>query len=74
MAHKHKLSNDATTNPSRRACQASPEHEEDEATEPGPTDTEDKNPVDPGVAYQEMKALGDADRKVHVHCSSRIPI
>lgn len=74
MAHKRKLSNDATANPSRRARQASPEHEEAEATDPGPTDTENENPVDPGVSYQETKALGDADREVRVHRSSRIPI
>lgn len=65
MALKRKPSNDAIGNPSRRARRASPEHEE-EATEPDPTDTEDEDPLDPGVAYQETKALGDADREVRV--------
>jgi len=70
MALKRKLSNTATANPSCRACQASPRHEEDKATEPEPTDTEDDDLVDPEVAYEEMKALGNADREVCVHCSS----
>ena len=75
MALKCKPSNSASTNPSCCACQASPEHEEDKATEPKPTDTEDfqdNDPVDPEIAYKETKALGDADYKVCVHCSSQV--
>ena len=70
MALKCKLSNTATANPSCCAHQASPGHKEDKATEPEPTNTEDDDPVDPEVAYEEMKALGDADHEVCVHCSS----
>jgi len=75
MALKCKLSNSASTNPSHCACQASPEHEEDKATEPEPTNTkdfQDNNLVDPEIAYEETKALGDADHKVCVHCSSQV--
>jgi len=75
MALKRKPSDSASTNPSRRACQASPKHKEDKATEPKPTDTkdfQDNNPVDPEIAYEETKALGDADCKVCIHCSSRV--
>jgi len=75
MALKHKLSDSASTNPSCCARQASPEHKEDKATEPKPTDTEDfqdNDLVDPEIAYEKMKALGDADRKVCVHCSSQV--
>jgi len=73
MALKRKLSDSASTNPSCCARQASPKHEEDKATEPEPTDTkdfQDNDLVDPEIAYEETKALGDADRKVCVHCSS----
>jgi len=75
MARKCKLSDSASTNPPCRAHQASPEHEEDNATEPEPTDTEDvqdNDPVNPEIAYEEMKALGDADHKVCVQCSSQV--
>jgi len=75
MAWKRKPSDSASTNPPRRARQASPEHEEDKATEPEPTDTEDvqdNDPVDPEIAYEETKALGDADHKVCVQCSSQV--
>jgi len=75
MARKRKPSDSASTNPPRRARQASPEHEEDNATEPEPTDTEDvqdNDPVNPEIAYEETKALGDADRKVCVQCSSQV--
>lgn len=36
------------------------------------TDTEEEVSVDPGEAYKEIKALGDADRKVCLHGSSQI--
>ena len=73
MALKRKPSNDAIGNPSCCACQASPGHKE-EATEPDPTNTEDEEPVDLGVAYQEMKALSNADHEVCVHHSYGILI
>ena len=74
LKRKPSPSNTATANPSCRARQASPEHEEDKATKPGPTDTEDNDLVNPDIAYEETKALGNADRKVCVHCSSRVLI
>jgi hypothetical protein len=64
MALKCKPSNPATEKPSSRPRYTSPDHEEDEATEPGLSDTEDDEPIDPDAAYEETKALGDADREV----------
>lgn len=81
MAAKRKTSDVSTSKPNRRLRQASLEHEEDRATEPDATeanlsdgsDTEDDDdPVNPGEAYEEIKALGDADRKVCVRCPSQI--
>jgi len=66
MSLKHKLSNTAIANPSRRPCQASPKHEEDKATEPDPTDTEASNLLDPEVAHEEANVLSNADRAVCV--------
>jgi len=74
MALKCKPSDAAAAHPPCHPCQASLEHEKDKATKPDPTDTEDGDPVDPDIAYGEAKALGDADRKVRVHCSSQILI
>ena len=64
MAHKRKPSNTAVAKPPCRPCHVSPDREEDMATEPDLTDSEDDNPVDPVIAYEETKALGDADREV----------
>ena len=81
MTLKHKACNTASTNPSRRHCQASPGYEEEEATEPDPTPTDiedepdptdsdieddDDDLVNPDAAYEEAKALGNADREVRV--------
>jgi len=74
MALKRKPSDAAAAHPPCCPCQASPEHEEDKATKPDPTNTEDSNPVNPDIAYEEAKALGDADCEVRVHCSSQILI
>jgi len=75
MAIKRKSSNAPSPNPSCRLRQASPEHNEDEASEPDatvpdPPNTEEDDPVDPGDVYEVTKALGDADRQVCVHISS----
>ena len=67
MALKRKSSNTEAGKPSSHPRHASPDHEEDEATEPDPMDGEDDNLVDPDAAYEETKALGDADREVSVH-------
>ena len=65
MALKRKPSNTAVAKPSCRPHHVSPDCEEDKATEPDLTDSEDDdNPVDPVTAYEETKALGDADREV----------
>ena len=48
------------------------DQEEDEATEPDPIDTEDNKPVNPDMAYEETKALSEADREVSAHYSSNI--
>ena len=69
MALKRKSSNTGAGKPSSRPRHASLDHEEDEATEPDPMDGEDDNLVDPDAAYEETKALGDADREVSVHTS-----
>jgi hypothetical protein len=69
MALKCKPSNPAPDKPSCHPCHASPDHEVDEATEPDLTNSEDNDPVDPDAAYEETKALGDADRDVSVHYS-----
>ena len=72
MAHKRKASNTAAGKPSCRPRHPSPDDEEDEATEPDPTDSVDDDLVDPDAAYKETKALGDADRKVSAHKPSYI--
>jgi hypothetical protein len=64
MALKCKPSNTAAAKPPCRPRHVSPDREEDMATEPDLTDSEDDNPVDPVIAYEETKALGDADREV----------
>ena len=69
MALKRKPSNPAPDKPSCRPRHASPDHEVDEATEPDLTDSEDDDPVNPDAAYEETKALGDADREVSTHYS-----
>jgi hypothetical protein len=64
IALKHKPSNTTSTKPSCCPCYISPDHEADEATEatePAPTDTEGNDPVDAHTAYEETKALSDAD-------------
>jgi hypothetical protein len=70
MNHKRKPSDTATGKPCRPR-HTSPVREEDDATEPNPTDTEDEDPVDPDIAYEETRALGDADREVSLHYFSR---
>lgn len=84
MAIKRKTSDAPAPNPSRRLRHVSPEHEEDAATDSDTsepdcsrgTNTEEDDPVSQGEAYEEAyeetKALGDADRKVCVHCLSEI--
>ncbi|SRR6266851_4272199 len=69
MALKRKPSNLAPDKPSCHPRHASPDHEVDEATEPDLTNSEDNDPVDPDTAYEETKALGDADRDVSVRYS-----
>jgi len=82
MATKHKTSDAPNPNPSRRLRQASPEHKEDRASEPDTTEpnqshyadstnTEEDDPIDPGKAYEEVKALGDADRQVCLNFPSQ---
>ena len=76
MAIKRKPSNPPASNPSRHLHLSSPEIDEDKATEPNYshcTDTEDSDDDSGGLveAYEEIKALGDADCKVCVSCSSR---
>src|SRR6266851_9388281 len=66
MALKRKPSNTAAAKPSCHPHHVSPDREEDKATEPDLTDSEDDNPVDPVTAYEETKALGDADCEVSV--------
>ena len=76
MAIKHKPSNPPASNPSCCLHLSSPEIDEDRATEPDYshcTDTEDSDDDSDGLveAYEEIKALGNADHKVCVSCSSR---
>jgi hypothetical protein len=73
MNLKRKPSNMATGKPSRPR-HTSPDREEDDETEPDPTDPEDDDPVKPDIAYEETKALGDADREVSPHYFSRVVI
>ena len=70
MNHKRKPSDTATSKPCHPR-HTSPVCEEDNATEPNPTNTEDKDPVDPDIAYEETRALGNADREVSLHYFSR---
>ena len=49
-----------------------PEEDKADTTEPDCTDTEEVVSVNPDDAYEETKALGDADRKVCVQCSASI--
>jgi hypothetical protein len=77
MALKRKPSNSAAGKRSSRPRHASPDHEEDgldEATEPELIESEDDDPDDPVTAYEETKALADADREVSVHCCSFVPL
>ena len=73
MNHKRKPSDTATGKPCRPRY-TSPVREEDDATEPNSTDTEDEDPVNPDIAYEETRALGDADREVSPHSFSRVVI
>jgi hypothetical protein len=70
IALKRKPSITAMAKPSCRSHHDSPDREEDKATEPELTDTDDDNSVNPDAAYKETKALGDADHKVSTHISS----
>ena len=70
MALKRKPSKQATGKSSCRPRHASLDHEEDEATEPNPTNIDDEDPVDPDAVYEETKALGDADHEVSARKSS----
>jgi hypothetical protein len=87
MAIKRKTSDAPAPNPSRRLRHVSPEHEEDAATDADVAetsepdfshgaDTEADDPVSQSEAYEEtyeeIKALGDADRKVCIHCLSGV--
>ena len=49
-----------------------PGEDKADTTEPDSTDTEEDISVNPDDAYEETKALGDADRKVCVQCSASI--
>ena len=71
MNLKRKPSSSATRKPCRPRL-TSPVHEEDDAiaSELDPTDTEDDNPINPDIAYEETKALGDADREVSLSPAS----
>ena len=72
MALKRKPSNTAIGKCPCCPCLVSLEgldHDEDEATDPNPTDTDNDEPVDPEAVYKETKALGDADCEVSV-CKS----
>ena len=72
MALKRKSSNTGAGKPSSHPCYVSPDHEEDEAIECDTMDgeeSEDNDAVDPDAAYQETKALGDADHEVCAHAS-----
>jgi hypothetical protein len=74
MALKHKPSITAMAKPSCHPHHDSPDREEDKATEPELTDTDDDNSVNPDAAYKETKALGDADCEVSTHISSHFLI
>ena len=73
MNVKRKPSSSATRKPCRPHL-TSPVHEEDDAiaSEPDPTDTEDNNPINPDIAYEETKALSDADREVSLSPASTV--
>jgi len=73
MNLKHKPSSSATRKPCHPHL-TSPLHKEDDAiaSEPDPTDTEDNNPINPDIAYEETKALGDADHKVSLSSVSPV--
>ena len=79
MTLKRKACDTASTNPSRCHRQASSRYEEEEATEPDPTPTniedepdptdldiedDDDDLVNPDAAYEEAKALGNADHEI----------
>jgi len=70
IALKHKPSNIAMAKPSCHPYHDSLDHEEDKATEPELTNTDDNNPVNLDTAYKETKALSDADCEVSAHNSS----
>jgi hypothetical protein len=63
MNLKCKPSNTATGKPCH-PCYTSLVHKKDNVIEPDPTNTKDDNPVNPNIAYEKTKALGDADCKV----------
>jgi hypothetical protein len=72
MALKHKSSNTGAGKPSSCPHYVSLDHEEDKATEHDPMEgeeSEDDDVVDPDAAYQETKALSDANHEVHAHAS-----
>ena len=71
MNLKRKPSSSATRKPCHPRL-TSPLHEEDDAiaSEPDPTNTEDNNPINPDIAYEETKALGDTDREVSLSPAS----
>ena len=76
VALKRKPSNTMSAKPSCCPCYISPNHEADEATEatePDPTDTEGNDPIDAYAAYEETKALSDADQEVSAHYSPTVP-
>jgi len=80
MAIKRKTSDAVAPNPSYCLRHVSPEHEEDKATDSDASESEpdcstdmgEDDPVDPCEAYEETKALGDADRKVCARSLSEI--
>jgi hypothetical protein len=73
MNHKHKPSNTATGKLCH-PCHTSPVCEEDDVTEPNPTNTEDEDPVNPDITYKKTRALGNADCEVSLHYFSHIVI
>ena len=73
MNLKCKPSNTATGKPCH-PCHTSLVYEEDNATEPDATNTKDNDPVNPDIAYEETKALSDADHEVSLHYFSRVVI
>jgi hypothetical protein len=75
MALKRKPSRSTTAKPARRLRQVSPSPDlTDSNDEPVPTDNEEDNiPTEPDDAYEQTKALGDADREVCIHTLPQTP-